>query len=78
MPLPAEIDVGLAVSRDGLEFSHIAGREALLPLGRDGSFDSRMTWVLPQPVIRGDQIFVYYAGSARNHNGVTSPGRVCH
>lgn len=70
MPLPAEIDVGLAVSRDGANFSHISGREALLPLGPDGAFDSRMTWVLPSPQIRGDRIYVYYAGSHTNHNGV--------
>lgn len=73
MPMPAEIDVGLAVSRDGLNFSHIPGRAPLLPLGRDGMFDSRMAWVLPQPVIRDDKIFVYYAGSSHNHNGIPDP-----
>ena len=51
---PAMIDVGLAVSRDGLSFAHVGGRESFLHGGAPGSFDSKFQWLMPNPVVRND------------------------
>ena len=36
---PAMIDVGLAISRDGVNFTHAGGREPFLGGGLDGTFE---------------------------------------
>lgn len=70
MPEPAMIDVGLAVSHDGINFTHIGGREAFIGPQASGAFDSKFQWMLPYPVVKEDgEIFYYYSGSNRNHNG---------
>jgi len=70
MPEPAMIDVGLAVSHDGINFTHIGGREAFIGPQASGAFDSKFQWMLPYPVVKEDgEIFYYYSGSNRKHNG---------
>ena len=56
------IDVGLAVSHDGINFTHIGGREAFIGPQASGAFDSKFQWMLPYPVVKEDgEIFYYYS-----------------
>lgn len=70
---PATFDVRLAVSRDGKDFRRMPKREAFMPVGLDGRFDSRMVWAMPDPVRMGDEIWIYYAGANRDHGGNLDP-----
>ena len=76
MPGPAMIDVGLAVSRDGSTFKHVGGRESFLHGGAPGTFDSKMQWMMPSPVMRHDfgELWFYYGGNNRDHNGRVDGG----
>lgn len=56
----------LVYSRDGLRWRRAMPGRAFLPLGEDGSFDSRM--ISPMALIpRGREIFIYYWGSNAEH-----------
>jgi len=61
---PATIDIGLAFSTDGVRFTHLGEREAFIGLGREGSFDSRMVWGIPSPVVMEEhgEIWFYFSG----------------
>jgi len=64
---PATIDVQLAVSRDAEHFERAGGRRPFMSLGPEGRFDSRFLWALPNPVVMGDELWIYYVGSNRDH-----------
>ncbi len=64
---PSAIDVQLAVSRDGKEFKRLGGRRPFMGLGPEGRFDSRFVWAMPRPVRMGDELWIYYVGSNREH-----------
>jgi hypothetical protein len=66
---PATIDVRLLVSRDGVHFERCGGRKPFLGVGPEGSFASRFAWALPNPVRVGDELWIYYYGQNRDHDG---------
>jgi hypothetical protein len=67
---PAMIDVGLAVSRDGISFTHVGGREPFIGGGLAETFDSQFQWMLPYPASVGkDEIAYFYAGTNTDHDG---------
>ncbi len=70
---PATIDVRLAVSRDGIHFQRMGNWAPFMALGPEGRFDSRSVWVLPNPVRMGDELWIYYCGTNRDHNDVIDP-----
>ena len=70
---PAAIDVRLAVSRDGVQFRRLARSKPFMALGPAGHFDSRFVWAMPNPVRMGDELWIYYAGSNRDHDNVLDP-----
>ena len=70
---PAAIDVRLAWSRDGINFDRAGGREPFMELGPEGRWDSRMVWALPDPIPVGDELWIYYAGTNRDHDGFVDP-----
>lgn len=70
---PATIDVRLAVSRDGIHFQRMGNWAPFMALGPEGSFDSRSVWVIPSPVRMGDELWIYYCGTNRDHNDVIDP-----
>ena len=41
-----------------------------MAMGPDGRFDSRYVWAMPHPVRMGDELWIYYVGSNRDHDGV--------
>ena len=65
---PDTADVQLAVSRDGQNFQRVGDRRSFLRLGPEGSFYSKWLWALPQPVRMGDELWIYYLGSNRDHS----------
>ena len=70
---PSTFDVRLAVSRDGKSFQRTAGREPFMATGKAGAFDSRFVWAMPQPIRRGDELWIYYVGSNQDHDRVIDP-----
>ncbi len=70
---PSGFDVRLAASRDGKQFQRIGNRKAFMAMGPSGRFDSRYVWALPHPVQMGDELWIYYVGSNRDHNGNIDP-----
>ena len=69
---PSSFDVRLAVSRDGKAFQH-ASRQPFMATGPDGRFDSRFVWAMPQPIRMGDELWIYYVGSNRDHDDNIDP-----
>jgi hypothetical protein len=65
---PATIDVQLAVSRDAERFERVGGRRPFMSLGPEGRFDSRFIWAMPNPIRMGDEIWIYYVASNRDHS----------
>jgi hypothetical protein len=57
------IDLRLAVSRDGIHFTRIQPHRPVLPRGPEGSWDSGMLCTPASFFTRGDQIWLYYLGT---------------
>ena len=70
---PSGFDVRLAVSRDGKDFRRVGERKPFMAMGPAGRFDSRMVWAMPHPIRVGDELWIYYAGSNRDHHGNVAP-----
>jgi hypothetical protein len=63
------LDTELAVSRDGRKF-HRVSRLPYIGLGREGSLDSKGTYVLIGMLRRDGQIYQYYGGHDREHGDI--------
>jgi hypothetical protein len=61
-------DVGLAVSRDGFNFTRVKNGERVLPLGPPGAWDSGYIFQM-YPMLDGDIVRVYYRGTAGRREG---------
>jgi hypothetical protein len=70
---PAALDDRLSVSRDGIHFRRLGGRRSFLPLGLAGTFSSKWSWSLPNPIRMGDELWIYYYGDNRDHDGFLDP-----
>jgi hypothetical protein len=64
-------DVGLAVSRDGFNFTRVKNGERVLPLGPPGAWDSGYIFQM-SPLLDGEQVRVYYRGTAGAREGTDS------
>lgn len=70
---PASFDVRLAVSTDSRTFRRVGDWQPFMAGGADGQFDSRYVWVLPNPVVVDDEVWIYYVGSNRDHDNQIDP-----
>jgi hypothetical protein len=70
---PATLDDRLSVSRDGVHFRRLGDRRSFLPLGLAGTFSSKWAWSLPNPIRMGDELWIYYCGDNRDHDGFIDP-----
>ncbi len=70
---PATLDVRLAASRDGIHFERLGGRKPFIGLGLEGTFCSKRTWALPNPIRMGDELWIYYYGTNKDHDGFVDP-----
>ncbi|AWT60452.1 MAG: hypothetical protein DF168_01666 [Candidatus Moanabacter tarae] len=75
---PSRFDARLSVSRDGANFQRCGGRGAFISPGPEGSFSSRMIWALPNPILMGDEIWIYYSGTNRDHDNIVDPAAEGH
>jgi len=66
---PATLDVRLAASRDGICFNRLGDRKSFIPLGFAGTFSSKFTWSLPNPIRMGNELWIYYLGDNCDHDG---------
>lgn len=64
-------DVGIAVSRDGFNFTRVKNGERILPLGPPGAWDSGVIFQM-LPLLDGDRVRVYYRGTAGRREGSDS------
>ncbi|MGE3778527.1 MAG: hypothetical protein AB7F89_15175, partial [Pirellulaceae bacterium] len=70
---PGMRDVRLAVSRDSRQFQRVGERKPFLRPGPAGRFDSRQIWAMPNPIIRGDEIWIYYSALNWDRTDQTDP-----
>lgn len=56
-------DIRLAVSRDGEVFQRVNPTQKLIPRGRRGEWDDGFLVICERPVIKGDIVYLYYAGN---------------
>ena len=75
---PSRFDARLAVSRDGKSFQRCGGRTPFMRPGPEGNFSSRMVWAMPNPVRMGDELWIYYSGTNRDHDGIVDPAAEGH
>jgi len=68
-----QLDDRLCISRDGVRFSRLGGRRSFLPLGLSGTFASKWTWSLPNPIRMGSELWIYYFGDNQDHDGFIDP-----
>ncbi len=66
-------DVGLAVSRDGFNFTRVKNGERVLPVGPPGAWDSGYIFQM-SPMLDGDIVRVYYRGTAGRREGTDGFG----
>ena len=56
-------EVRLATSRDGVNWERFHTREPYLARGQEGDWDAGQVIVTCPPVIRGEDMLVYYSGT---------------
>jgi len=61
-------DVGLAVSRDGFNFTRVKNGERILPVGPPGAWDSGYIFQM-SPMLDGEIVRVYYRATAGRREG---------
>ena len=64
---PATMDVQLLTSRDGIHWGRAGGRRPFLRQGLDGGASSGMLFANPWLIPMGDELWMYYSGTARHH-----------
>ncbi len=66
---PAKFDVRLSACRDGINFNRLGNRKAFISQGFSGTFSSKMIWSMPDPIRMGNELWIYYVGDNRDHDG---------
>jgi hypothetical protein len=62
------LDMELIHSRDGVNWRRFPGQRPLLPRGPAGSYDSLDIETPTQPLVVGDEIWIYYGGMSVHHD----------
>lgn len=71
-----QIDVQLAMSRDGVRWDRLVERQTFLPNGLSGAWDAGIIFTASQPlVVHDDTIFIYYSACEHNHDFRHRPRR---
>jgi hypothetical protein len=63
------VDCELAWSPDGLKWERVCKGKPLIPRGPKGSFDYGCIFAAAYPIVRDNEIRLYYAGSDNTHTG---------
>ena len=62
------LETQLAWSADGARWQRVGGREAVIPMGGEGAWDSH--WTVPTinpPIPDGDRLLIFYTGGGTKH-----------
>ena len=62
------IDVQLAHSRDGLRWERLPIRQPIIPRGEEGAWDSMGIHTSCHPIIRDNEVHIYYDGMNARHS----------
>lgn len=65
---PDTLDIRMAVSRDGVNWTYPDQSEAFIPLGDDGAWDSGSLYMGQGVIQKGNKTLLYYSGSTLTHN----------
>ncbi len=71
------VDVQLAVSRDGIAWERVCGREPFMPNGPPNSIDAGEIYMANAPVLMGDEMWFYYSPCAVEHGPTGRSGPIC-
>ena len=71
------IHVQLAGSRDGRVWERLGERKPFIPNGPPGSIDHWETMTAQSPVVMGDELWLYYCGTASEHGFTGRSGTIC-
>ncbi len=72
------VDAALATSRDGIRWVRVKDEVPLIPNGPAGSFDAGDVWPSNQPMVEGNDLWIYYSGTdltLAGGDGISSMGR---
>jgi len=64
---PDTLDIRLAVSRDGINWTRPQQDRPYIPLGKPGAFDSGSLYMGQGMIRAGDELWLYYSGSPLKH-----------
>jgi len=68
LPTQGNLEIQLAISRDGKKFTRVQPREAFIPEGKIGDWDRfNISLGCMPPVAVGDEFWFYYGGRAYRH-----------
>jgi hypothetical protein len=70
------IHTQLATSRDSVHWERLPARPAVIPLGKEGTWDDGMTFGGPHWIEVGDQWWFYYAGYDGGHQSKERTSRI--
>jgi hypothetical protein len=63
------LDIQLATSRDGVNFTRVCRGDAFIPSGSLGYYDyMAMACSQPEPIVVGDTVYLYYAAANFSHS----------
>ena len=62
-----KVDMQLVFSRDGLRWKRAGDRKVFLSNGVKDSFDASQIYMFQAPLVRDDQIWIYYVGATNPH-----------
>jgi hypothetical protein len=68
------VDYELAWSSDTVHWERVCPGDALIPRGEEGSFDSGCVYGAACPILRDDELLLYYGGSDGPHTGWRAGG----
>jgi len=69
------IEIELAWSRDGIHWTRLPERQKFLTRGRPGEMDGYMVIPAQEPVVVGDDLYVYYTGHPNPHGAADANAR---
>ena len=72
-----DVDIQLAVSRDGIAWERAGDRKPFIPNGPPGSIDTGEIYTALAPVVMGDELWFYYSASHADHGAVGGAAYIC-
>jgi len=68
------LEIQLACSRDGKRWTRLMERKPILPVGDIGEWDRYNQSIASNPLVVGDELWLYYGGRTQRHNALHGHG----